>query len=236
MSATITAHSTGETFQIEINDELEMIFLDRDIRYDETLAALGGSKSIALELYERWTDTPANVVIENFNLSKQNTILMIADWAEHVWPIFHKVFPGDKLTHEAIVTTRKYAGTKTFKQQVESAWYRVMTAVHDVHNVNTNINVRHTHSTEAAIHAALAAQDTINTLLNPDNWKDLANNVSEYSLQASAFEALDREITVDFQGSVAYKAESDWQISHAMKVIEYAQGKRSNWPKIEIQS
>lgn len=230
MSTLITAHSTGKTFQIEINDDLEMIFLDRDIRYDETLSALGGTKSTALELYERWIDTPANVVIENFDLSKQNITLMIADWAEHVWPIFHIVFPDDEHIHKAIVITKKFAHTTTFQQPVESAWYNTMVATNDANNAN----VRHAHSTEAAVHAALAAQDAINSLLSPDNWKDLANNVSEYSLQASAFEALDRDITVDFQGSVAYKAESDWQISHAMKVIEYAQGKRSNWPEIEV--
>lgn len=228
MSVILAAKFEGETFQIEISDELEMIFLDRDITYDETIAALGGKGSSALELQKQWTDTPESVVIENFDLSKQNIVLMVADWVEHVWPIFYKAFPNDKRTYKAISTSRKYVNSKIYLQHVEPIWHKVNSAV-DKARLNDT----------AAYHSALASLNVIDTLLNPDHWKCAAYNASKDSLVAAAHESMRYETNIDFQRfvahkSVAYKTESDWQIRHAMKIIEYTQGKRSNWPEIGV--
>jgi hypothetical protein len=225
MSTDITIEYGEEIFNIEIDDDFNMIFLDYNIVHDMAALEFGYPDTPALKLLQRWKSYPIDIVIDNVGLSKNQLVLIAADWAEHVFPIFHERFKYDQWVHEAIVAAREHANSASSVQSAENAWYNAMKAVN---NVGGSIIL------EGALCAARAARDAVHSAFSGRDWKNLIRNVSYDALHGAAFEATNQEAITDFPGSVAYEAEKNWQIRHALKVLEYTRGERANWPSVEV--
>jgi hypothetical protein len=225
MSTDITIEYNEETFNIEIDDGLNMIFLDYNIIHDMAALEFGYPDTPALKLLQDWKSHPIDVVIDNLGLSKNQLVLLAADWAEHVFPIFHERFKYDQWVHEAIVAAREHTNSRLSAQSAENAWYNAMKAVN---------NVGGSRILEGVLYAAMAARDAVHSAFSGRDWKNLVRSVSYYALHGTAFEAMNQEAITDFPGSVAYEAEKNWQIRHALKVLEYTRGERASWPSVEV--
>lgn len=55
----------GSLGRVEITTDLEIIFRDHDIRYDQTMAALGGGKSYYNQIEEFWEEHPMEFLCES---------------------------------------------------------------------------------------------------------------------------------------------------------------------------
>ena len=55
----------GSLGRIEITTDLEMIFHDHDIRYDQTMASLGGNKTFYYEIEEFWEAHPMDFICKS---------------------------------------------------------------------------------------------------------------------------------------------------------------------------
>ena len=225
MSTFLTIEWQRQRFDIKIDDDLDINFLDYDIQYDQAAYEFGYSRTPAIDLLERWGKNPVEMIIRYFGLSRNQVVLLAADWAEHVWPIFHKHFPHDKRVREAIIAARKSANSDLNKQSTEAAWYNAMKAINETDTYDNN---------GGAMYAASSARDVAHASFSDDGWWGLSESTSWYALHAVGHEASTGKIAIDYPGTVAYEAEKAWQVRHGLNVVKYVQGKRSDWPSVEV--
>lgn len=70
-----------ENFEHEITEEGELLFLDYDLAYDETMAALGGEKSPALKYLEKWDKDPIPRFLTLLGkFSREQAVLIARTW------------------------------------------------------------------------------------------------------------------------------------------------------------
>lgn len=98
----------NDTFDAEIHEDGTLVFLNYDIEYDIAMAEFGDPKTHALIVFNIWKDFPAVVIVKFMNLSDYELVMLAADWAEHVLPIFEKE-SNDQLPRRALIAARKYA-------------------------------------------------------------------------------------------------------------------------------
>ena len=84
MSLTFTAEYLGENFLVEVTHDGELLFLDHDIAYDETIAALGGKESAAVRLLDRWNEEATYTIGRKFILTIDQITGLKSDWAKHI--------------------------------------------------------------------------------------------------------------------------------------------------------
>lgn len=117
MSAIFTVH-TGSPIvlpdlagqRVEINHNRELTFPDHDIRYDETLEALGGEKTSFIKLLETWNgengdeDNFSRIqFIDNYLLiSNERLCRLRFDFVHHVSWVYREMNPGVDLLDRAI--------------------------------------------------------------------------------------------------------------------------------------
>jgi hypothetical protein len=225
MSIFVSITWQGEKFEIEIDDDLDMNFLNYDIQYDRAAEEFGYGSTPALSLLKNWKNVPIELIIEEFGLPRDCVTLLAADWAERVFPIFHRKFPYDYRVYEAVSTARKPINSRAEKQTAEAAWYQVMRSASWATG-----SVAH----EGAKHAALAVQGAIHSAFSHEQWKSLAISAAEEALLAVVCEKMGAKLVYEYRDCHTGIIERAWQIRHGMKAVEYAQGLRKDWPSVEV--
>ena len=83
MSARFTAVFEGETFDIEITSDGELLLpgYEEQLEYEIAYAAMGGEKTLAIVLLARWESSPAEIMCHAINLPREVLIGLAADWA-----------------------------------------------------------------------------------------------------------------------------------------------------------
>lgn len=90
MSIIVTAEFHGQELKVEITRDLDMIFLDYDLEYDQAALEFGYPETDAVRLTRIWQSVPIRVVEENLVIPGMVRMLVACDWVEHVLPIFEK--------------------------------------------------------------------------------------------------------------------------------------------------
>lgn len=110
-----------EKVEVEISGDGKLTIVDHDIEYDIAFVAMGGEKTPAVRLMDIWLKNPADVICYNLGLEDNTLMLLAADWAEHVLPIFEKVRLKDKRPRLAIEATRDFVSGKITAAQLDKA-------------------------------------------------------------------------------------------------------------------
>lgn len=108
MSVIVTANYKCESFEVEIFRDGSLWFPERDFEHEQTLASLGGDKSIAIRFDEVWARNPTNSIFKNINLPENSAAILVADCAEHVLPIYERKYPVDRRPRDAVDMIRKF--------------------------------------------------------------------------------------------------------------------------------
>lgn len=87
MSLIFTATYQKEKFQVEVTRDGDLIFLDHDIAYDETIVALGGEESMALLLSNKWDDDKLSVIDFNLQMDIEHRLRLLRDYHDRVLKI-----------------------------------------------------------------------------------------------------------------------------------------------------
>ena len=76
---------SSEHFEHEITEDGELLFLDYNISYDETIEALGGKKSAALEYLEQWNKEPIPKFLALLGkFSREQAVFIAKVWLETI--------------------------------------------------------------------------------------------------------------------------------------------------------
>jgi hypothetical protein len=122
MSVIVTANHDGETFDVEVFHDGHIEFPDRDLRHEQAMAEFTDDESAVVQLYRRWKEFPADVIFENFELPKNSHPLLVADYAEHVLPLFETICPEEQRPRLAIMAIRGFAaGNVSFRELSDAA-------------------------------------------------------------------------------------------------------------------
>lgn len=72
---------SSENFEHEITEDGELLFLDYDLAYDETIEALGGEKSDAIKYLEKWNKEPIPIFLTLLGkFSREQALLIARTW------------------------------------------------------------------------------------------------------------------------------------------------------------
>lgn len=97
--------------RVEIDHDRELTFPDHDIRYDETIEALGGEKTSYIKLMETWEGIPVSdednysriqFIDSHLLISDERLCRLRFDFARHVSWVYREINPDVKLLDDAI--------------------------------------------------------------------------------------------------------------------------------------
>jgi hypothetical protein len=85
-------------FRVRVHRDGTLEFLDpgvqAQIEYDQAFEAMGGDRSLPLQLLLRWQSQPQRVLGMAL-VSRTTTLRLAVDYCRRVMPVYHKVFPSD---------------------------------------------------------------------------------------------------------------------------------------------
>jgi hypothetical protein len=121
MSVIVDATYEGETFEVEITHDGELIFLDYNITHDLAALEFDYPDTDATKFYAKWQLHPVSAICYNLSLDKDTLRSLAADWAEHVLPFFELEYPEDKRPRLAIEAARDFVAGKIDRDALDDA-------------------------------------------------------------------------------------------------------------------
>ena len=84
----IVFEKDGLSVKISRDGEISFPGYDKQLQHDIAVAAMGGEKTLAVILLNRWEFRPAEIMCHQIKLPRDVFVGLAADWAEHVLPAF----------------------------------------------------------------------------------------------------------------------------------------------------
>lgn len=96
---------------VEITRDGEIRFLNYDIEYDLAMVEFGEPTTPAVNFFTEWRKNRAYTILKSTNLltDKNSRMMLLADFADHVLPVFKNAYPIDLRIEDLIGVSRKYA-------------------------------------------------------------------------------------------------------------------------------
>ena len=182
--------------EVEFSRDGVLSFCDPSAEYEVAFAAMGGTRTGAALLLDMWRSDPANLICQHLGLEHEAMALLVADWAEHVLPLFETRLPSDSRPRLAIEASRKYISHEVTSDQVNDARRDAEAAERSA-------------SHHSPSRAALAAASTTWVALMPRMFAD-ARRVAIWSVKAAKDE----------------QAEEAWQRRRFVHVMERLRDKK----------
>lgn len=214
MSASFEIFSPDhETVRIEILKDGNLYFPDNDIEYDITMTEFGEPETFAIQLFREWNSDRIEFILERLELSKQTIVMLAADFADHVLPLFEKEFPADGRPRKSIEGARIYASsieTEGERQNSIKAFELAMKA-DDARHMAAGSGTRSSlYAAYAAMSAGLAAG---------------SHAPAENTVMSTASYAANAALN--------WNEEYNWQIRRFVDCMEALQAGKP-WPPLEI--
>jgi len=232
MSITLTATLGPKCFLVKITREGQMIFLDHDIAYDLSMAEFGEHKTPGVFLLNLWEEAPYKVIFKHLELSKHDNVLLLADYAEHVLPIYEKWSRNDSRPRNAIQTTREYlnayVGSDRLDNEISSAEQSAAEALETARMASEEAAFEDVALAIAAAAAAEAAWTTVKMA----SW---ASGVLRWMAAATSESAIVAAMWAAKAGiwpEDSRAREISWQICRLVDVMEAVQAGKP-WPSIK---
>jgi len=222
MSAILTAILDKKSFLVEITREGQIFFPNYNIEYDLAMAEFGEPETVAIRIYNRWNKHPTDPILNMLDIEIKTIVLIAADWAEHVLPIFEKEHPNDPRPRNAIQAARHFLDLDDEIGKIELIDLResAMRARED--------------SATAAADAALAAAEAADTALEAKKvaaWGAMeASRVSQAAMEAAASDHTLRFDSTEWL--TVFISEESWQARRFVDVMEALQAGKP-WPPLK---
>jgi hypothetical protein len=209
-----TATYRGQSFEVEITRDGEMVFCDPDTEYEIAFAAMGGDKTPAVKLLDLWRDSPIDGIFKCLGLDKNTMVLLAADWAEHVLPIFERKYNKDKRPRKSIKAVRDFVAGKIGADDLHEACDAAWAAAEAAAKAAAVAALAAAAVAEAAAVAAVAA---------------VAAEAAADAADAAAYDRSEDHISPEWQQ--AYDAERAWQVRRFVDVMTALRAGKK-WPRM----
>jgi hypothetical protein len=93
--------------RLEILDDGTMRMLDHNEEMVRAFAAFNAKKPKCLEIIELWEDNPIHALTDRHLFGRKKVLIIVADWLDHVLPLFQTVLPDDESVIKAISGIRR---------------------------------------------------------------------------------------------------------------------------------
>lgn len=241
MSVVATATFKGDTFEIEITDDGELIFLNHDINYDLAMMEFGEKLTTAVKIRNSWMLFPPQTIFEyiiDINKNKEFIYRLLADYVDHPMCIYENTInEGDINEHDydprdTIKTIRLFLDGKKEYKDIAKAHAYSLTVAESLHWSPEAMAVFGTEdlsdfvlNTKEIINDKIKKKSTIRAIT-------LAERAAKTIGMAAApeYDLDDEEAPEDFHR--AFDRECEWQVRRFVACMKALQAGMP-WPPLE---
>lgn len=244
MTATFHARAGGSVVSVNILPDGDLEFPGFDPEYQLAMEEFGEPRSPVFKIAEFWEDRPEIIIIEHSDFSDENTVLLFADYAEYVLPIYMKIFKNDTMLMDTINGARQWA---RFRQGSVSGalnifdkelWDSIESLVAVMmKNISNRYGLQLGDSINRLEYVLLSVLELARAVRNFDTSYDKITHLTfcaRYAASAGAMETAN--VKSDDKSNLLYReaeqAAKDWQKRRFHDVLEAMSEDRA-WPPLE---
>lgn len=244
MTARFHARAGGSVVDVDILPDGELGFPGFDPEYQIAMEEFGEPRSPVFQIAEFWEGVPEIVIIEHSDFSEENTVLLFADYVEHVLPIYTERFEKDTLLIEKVNLSRQWA---RFRQRSVSGalnifdrelWNSIESLVSEMmRNVSTRYRAQLQDNINRLEYVLLSVLELVRAIRGFDVSYDRVGYLTFCARYAASAEAMEIADTKSDDKSnqfyrEAERAAKNWQKRRFHDVLK-AMGEGMPWPPLK---
>jgi len=236
MSVIVTANHEGETFEVELFQNGDIVITGFDENFYRAAMEFGYETPNAIDMIDMWREIPEDLISSSFDIPDEWRSRLALDWAEHVLFIYKERYQYDSRPTQALRAARAYWDDPSEQTDYQLRFMIVEVSKCEHENsyptvpANQATKVHAIGNAASAIYRAVSSADSISGPVQKESTIQYAAAYARWA--RSVYEVGHMDLS-DPKHTAVEILERAWQVRRFVDCLEIV-GKGGKWPPMEI--